>query len=164
MSYCTKVISRASRGGGIRLSYDTYADLPDNLPDGTYAWVITATGTWPVNRKRKGLYRYNGTFWERTEVPSEINTKIGDLEDDVLDLQTDVLDLENSSGTSFLSTTEYMNDDYFFYAGGTGTNWFVHRYDRDDGMNKRTATMTNNSSRSTTPDTLSIIEGLTYGT
>jgi len=45
---------------------DTKDDLPSASEHigGTYL-VTTATGTWPFNKKRAGLYRSDGIIWKR---------------------------------------------------------------------------------------------------
>jgi len=47
----------------------TFADLPAASGyAGEVFVVLTATGTWPFNRKRAGLYRSNGSSWDRLGV------------------------------------------------------------------------------------------------
>lgn len=47
-------------------SVNTYADLSsvDNLVEGDIYLVKTTTGIIGINRKQKGLYRYNGSSWD----------------------------------------------------------------------------------------------------
>lgn len=47
-------------------SVATYADLSsvDNLVEGDIYLVKTTTGIIGINRKQKGLYRYNGSSWD----------------------------------------------------------------------------------------------------
>lgn len=47
-------------------SVNTYADLSsiDNLIEGDIYLVKTTTGIIGINRKQKGLYRYNGSSWD----------------------------------------------------------------------------------------------------
>ena len=44
----------------------TFADLAtvDKLPEGEIYLVKTTTGVIGINRKQKGLYRYNGSGWD----------------------------------------------------------------------------------------------------
>lgn len=47
-------------------SVDTYAGLStvENLVEGDIYLVKTTTGIIGINRKQKGLYRYNGSSWD----------------------------------------------------------------------------------------------------
>jgi len=60
-------IVRGVEGAGMQYAeVKTFADLPvasENV--GRICVVRIATGTWLVNRKRKGLYRSDGTSWDR---------------------------------------------------------------------------------------------------
>lgn len=45
---------------------NTHADLPDPVSVAGQIFVVRLpTGTWPVSRKRAGLYRSNGSTWTR---------------------------------------------------------------------------------------------------
>ena len=67
---------------GVELNYPvvaTYADLPDATTHFEMVYiVVTATGLWPLNRKRAGLWRSDGVDWKRLGV-SPTSEEIGAL-------------------------------------------------------------------------------------
>ena len=60
-------IVRGVAGAGMQYSeVSTFADLPVASENaGRICVVKAATGVWLVNKKRQGLYRSNGTSWDR---------------------------------------------------------------------------------------------------
>ena len=124
-----RLVVPAGGGGSTTIDpYDTYADLPSTAKKDDLATVRTATGVWPINRKPRGVYLYDGASWVTGETPPSVSTRISSLESAQM-VQAEQAQID-------------ATHTYFLLNGST--KWQINKVDR--ATNARTkATPTTNS-------------------
>lgn len=129
-----------------QLSYpqvDTYADLPSAVAfAGKVYLVLTTTGVWFVNRKRRGLWRSDGAVWTRMGIaPTKEDMGLGvadDVEFSNLKLGASAF-IKWLSGVLTLQTDEVdTNTDVQIHGNGTGYG-ILRIYDEDNAEYLRIA-------------------------
>ncbi len=116
---------------------NAFADLPSAVAfAGKIYLVLTTTGTWFVNRKRKGLWRSDGAVWTRMGIaPSKDDMGLGttdNVEFGTLKLGASAL-IKWLSGVLTIQTDEGTNTDTYLDIKGKGTGiGYIRIYDEDN--------------------------------
>ncbi len=179
-------------GSMLKGEVDTYADLLklSGMVEHDLWFVRKTTGIFLLGTRRiQGWYRYTGTAWETTNLPSEIITEkehgalihnnsvpyyTGNLiwhNGALQRCKTDIIAkaFTQTDWEPIKSNTlwEAINEDTttaYIYKGGLNTNnqWQINRYDRANNLSRTKANLTNNSATASLTKAWANRANLTY--
>ena len=94
----------SSGGGGTTINqYTNVSAFPSTAGSGELAIAIAAEGTWLVNRKPAGLYRWSGTAWVRLgDINNALSTAIANRRHKIINADSNYVEKQRPNGTKYI--------------------------------------------------------------